>query len=49
MIGWLVDERRIEPHANLIDKSYVRTEPFPAATSPSIQSAIFISVPAAKS
>ena len=38
MVGWLVDERGIEPHVNLVDKS-ARTEPSPAATSHSIQKA----------
>ena len=47
MVGWLVDERGIEPHVNLVDKS-ARTEPSPAATSHSIQKATFMSAPAAK-
>jgi hypothetical protein len=50
MIGWLVDERGIEPHVKLMDKSErtdgaLSREP----TSPSIQRAIFMSVPGAKS
>jgi hypothetical protein len=39
MVGWLVDERGIEPHVKLIDKAEPRTEPSPAATSPSIRRA----------
>jgi hypothetical protein len=50
MIGWLVDERGIEPHVKLMDKSErtdgaLSREP----TSPSIQRATFSSAPAAKS
>ena len=49
MVGWLVDERGIEPHVNLIDKAERTDGTFPAATSPSIQSAISMSAPATKS
>ena len=49
MVGWLVDERGIEPHVKLMDKAERTDERFRAATSPSIQSAIFMSAPAAKS
>ena len=49
MVGWLVDERGIEPHVNLIDKAERTDGTFPAATSHSIQKAIFMSAPAAKS
>jgi hypothetical protein len=50
MIGWLVDERGIEPHVKLMDKSErtdgaLSREP----TSPSIQRATSMSVPPAKS
>jgi hypothetical protein len=31
MVGWLVDERGIEPHVNLIDKPSARTELSPAS------------------
>jgi hypothetical protein len=48
VVGWLVDERGIEPHVKLIDKAG-RTDGTPAATSSSIQRAIFMSVPGAKS
>ena len=49
MIGWLVDERGIEPHVKLMDKSERTDGTFPAATSSSIQRAIFMSAPPAKS
>ena len=49
MIGWLVDERRIEPYVSLIDKAERTDGTLRAATSPSNQSAIFMSAPAAKS
>ena len=49
MVGWLVDERGIEPHVNLIDKSERTDGTFSAATSSSIQRAIFMSAPGAKS
>ena len=44
MVGWLVDERGIEPHVKLMDKSE-RTDGTlsRAATSPSIQSATSMS------
>ena len=50
MIGWLVDERGIEPHVKLMDKSErtdgaLSREP----TSPSIRSATAMFAPAAKS
>ena len=45
MVGWLVDERGIEPHVNLIDKSERTEEPSPAATSHSIPNATSMSVP----
>jgi DDE superfamily endonuclease len=31
MVGWLVDERGIEPHVKLMDKSSARTEPSPVS------------------
>ena len=49
MVGWLVDERGIEPHVKLMDKSERTDGTFRAATSPSIQSATSMSAPAAKS
>ena len=50
MIGWLVDERGIEPHVKLMDKSERTDGTFSREpTSPSIQRATFISVPGAKS
>jgi hypothetical protein len=50
MIGWLVDERGIEPHVNLMAKAKrtdgaLSREP----TSPSIQRATVMFAPAAKS
>jgi hypothetical protein len=50
MIGWLVDERGIEPHVKLMDKAErtdgaLSREP----TSPSIRSATAMFAPAAKS
>jgi Transposase DDE domain len=50
MVGWLVDERGIEPHVNLIDKSERTDGTFSREpTSPSIQSATSMSAPGAKS
>jgi hypothetical protein len=49
MVGWLVDERGIEPHVKLIDKTERTDGTFSAATSPSIQRATAMSAPAAKS
>jgi transposase len=50
MIGWLVDERGIEPHVKLMDKSERTDGTFSREpTSPSIQRATSMSVPPAKS
>jgi hypothetical protein len=50
MVGWLVDDRGIEPHVNLIDKGERTDGTFSREpTSPSIQRAIFMSAPGAKS
>ena len=49
MVGWLVDERGIEPHVKLMESPSARTEPSPVATSPSIPRATSMSVPPAKS
>jgi hypothetical protein len=50
MVGWLVDERGIEPHVNLIDKAERTDGTFSREpTSPSIRRAIFMSAPAAQS
>ena len=49
MVGWLVDERRIEPHVKLMDSPSARTELSPAATSHSIPNATSMSAPAVKS
>ena len=49
MIGWLVDERGIEPHVKLIDKSERTDGTFSAATSSSIQRATAMFALAAKS
>src|SRR6202041_3389027 len=49
MIGWLVDERGIEPHVKLMDKSERTDGTFSREpTSPSIQRATSMSVPPAK-
>ncbi len=50
MVGWLVDERGIEPHVNLIDKSERTDGTFSREpTSSLIERAIFMSAPGAKS
>src|SRR5271163_1788507 len=50
MVGWLVDERGIEPHVNLIDKAERTDGTFSREpTSHSIQRAIFMSVPEVRS
>ena len=50
MIGWLVDERGIEPHVKLMDKSERTDGTFSREpTSPSIHRATSMSVPLAKS
>src|SRR5271163_4819594 len=50
MVGWLVDERGIEPHVNLVDKSERTDGTFSREpTSHSIQRAIFMSVPEVRS
>ena len=50
MVGWLVDERGIEPHVKLIDKAERTDGTFSREpTSSSIQRAIFMSAPGAKS
>jgi hypothetical protein len=38
MVGWLVDERGIEPHVNLIDKAERTDEPSPAPAKTSLKS-----------
>jgi hypothetical protein len=45
MVGWLVDERGIEPHVNLIDKSERTDGTFSRSDFVSIQRAIFMSAP----
>jgi hypothetical protein len=50
MIGWLVDERGIEPHVKLMDKAERMDGTFSREpTSPSIQRATAMSAPTAKS
>ena len=50
MIGWLVDERGIEPHVKLMDKSERTDRTFSREpTSPSIQRATAMFALAAKS
>jgi len=50
MVGWLVDERGIEPHVKLIDKAERTDGTFSREpTSSSIRRAIFMSAPAAQS
>ena len=49
MIGWLVDERGIEPHVKLMDKSERGTAPFRAATLFLMPKTTSMSAPAAKS
>src|SRR5271163_3654727 len=50
MVGWLVDERGIEPHVKLIDKAERTDGTFSREpTSHSIQRAIFMSVPEVRS
>jgi hypothetical protein len=50
MVGWLVDERGIEPHVNLIDNAERTDGTFSREpTSPTIPNATSMSAPAAKS
>jgi hypothetical protein len=49
VIGWLGDERGIEPHVRLMDKSERTNGALSRRTSPSIQKAIAMSALAAKS
>jgi hypothetical protein len=50
MVGWLVDERGIEPHVKLMDKSQRKDGTFSREpTSPSIPIATSMSAPATKS
>jgi hypothetical protein len=50
MVGWLVDERGIEPHVNLIDKAERTDGTFSREpTSHSIEKGTSMSAPAAKS
>ena len=49
MVGWLVDERGIEPHVNLIDKSERTDGTFSRSDFVFDQRAIFMSAPGAKS
>jgi hypothetical protein len=48
MIGWLAEERGIEPHVNLIDKAERADGPSPEATSHSIQRTTFMFAPVVK-
>jgi hypothetical protein len=49
MVGWLVDERGIEPHVKLTDKSERKDGTFSRGEFASILEATSISAPAAKS
>ena len=49
MIEWLVDERGIEPHMKLMDKSEPKDATSSRSDSPSIRIATSMSAPAAKS